>query len=75
MGKIRTHICKELSGGLKQIHVVTNNRSSNMDETETYADNNIFPCTDNRTNMTETETDTDIGIHTRADRHSISVPA
>ena len=39
MGKIRTHICKELSGGLKQIHVVTNNRSSNMAETEIYADN------------------------------------
>ena len=44
-----------------------------MAETETYADNNIFSCTDNRTNMTETETDN--GIHTRADRNSISVLA
>ena len=74
MGKSRTHICKELSGGLKQIYVVTNNRSSNMAETETYTDNNyFFSCTDNRTNVTETETDN--GIRIRADRNSISVLA
>ena len=42
-----------------------------MAETETYADNNIFSCTDNRTNMTET----DNGIRIRADRNSISVLA